>query len=124
MAARGGAMLYLQLQQMELKRTYYVEYVDATYCHTCGKDFKDSDANNGNYKVRDHDHMTGEYRGAAHNKCNINYFMNRFLTVVMHNLKEYDGHLILKNAYEAQSEMIGGHSYTNAIPTSLETIGL
>ena len=23
-------------------------------------------------KVRDHDHLTGKYRGAAHNKCNLN----------------------------------------------------
>ena len=25
-----------------------------------------------NDKVRDHDHLTGKYRGAAHNKCNLN----------------------------------------------------
>ena len=24
------------------------------------------------HKVRDHDHLTGKYRGAAHNKCNLN----------------------------------------------------
>ena len=23
-------------------------------------------------EVRDHDHLTGKYRGAAHNKCNLN----------------------------------------------------
>ena len=31
----------------------------------CEKPFTES-------KVRDHDHMTGKYRGAAHNICNIN----------------------------------------------------
>ena len=24
-------------------------------------------------KVRDHDHLTGKYRGAAHNRCYLNY---------------------------------------------------
>ena len=70
-----------------MNRRDYCEYVNTTYCHICGKDFKDSDGENGNYKVRDHDHMTGKYRGAAHNKCNINYFMNIVLPVVMRNLK-------------------------------------
>ena len=46
--------------------------------------------------------------------------MHRFLPVVMHNLKGYDGHLILKNAYDAQSEMVGESSHISATPTSLE----
>ena len=33
-------------------------------------------------KVRDHDHATGKYRGAAHEKCNMNYFSSRYLPVV------------------------------------------
>ena len=27
----------------------------------------------GEDNVRDHDHLTGKYRGAAHNKCNLNF---------------------------------------------------
>ena len=35
---------------------------------------------------------------AQHQKCNINYFTNRFIPVVFHNLKGYDSHFILKKA--------------------------
>ena len=50
-------------------------------------------------KVRDHDHRTGCYRGPAHNKCNINFFTNRYVPVVFHNLRGYDSHLIIKEIY-------------------------
>ena len=62
-----------------MRRHDYRDYINAIYCGLCGKDFKDSDSSKGSYKVRDHDHMTGKYRGDAHSKCrnkrNINYFM-------------------------------------------------
>ena len=50
-------------------------------------------------RVRDHSHITGSYRGAAHSVCNLNYRLNPKswkLPVVIHNLKSYDGHLIVK----------------------------
>ena len=37
--------------------------------------FKDS--------VRDHDHMTGRYRGAAHNDCNFKLKLNPVIMVIM-----------------------------------------
>ena len=47
-------------------------------------------------KVRDHCHVTGKFRGAAHNKCNINLRLPRKLPIIFHNLQGYDGHLIFK----------------------------
>ena len=47
-------------------------------------------------KVRDHDHRTGQYRGAAHCKCNLDYFANRYAPVVFHTFRGYDGHFIVK----------------------------
>ena len=49
-------------------------------------------------KVRDHCHFTGQYRGAAHNKCNLDFSFRYFkIPVFFHNLKNYDAHLIISN---------------------------
>ena len=37
-------------------------------------------------KLRDHCHATGEFRGAAHNKCNLKLKIPRKLLIIFHNL--------------------------------------
>ena len=81
-------------QQMEMTPKDKNDYYSATRCHICKKEFCDK----GNYKVRDHDHRTGKFIGAAHNHCNINFYNNRYLPIVVHNFKGYDSHLIIEQA--------------------------
>ena len=49
---------------------------------------------NDDEKVRDHCHITGKFRGAAHWDCNINFQLTKKTPVVFHNLRGYNSHLI------------------------------
>ena len=73
-------------------------------CHICKKPFgMDEDGGKNikkvqikNVKVRDHCHVTGKYRGAAHTICNLNFKLTDKIPVVFHNLKGYDSHFIMQ----------------------------
>ena len=65
------------------------EFNNAVNCHICNEELGDD-------RVRDHCHFTGEYRGAAHNKCNLMCKKPRILPVIFHNLQGYDAHLFIK----------------------------
>ena len=60
-------------------------------CYICKKEFDEK-----NYKVRDHCHYTGKYRGAAHNMCNLRYKIPKEIPAVVHNGSTYDYHFIIK----------------------------
>ena len=66
-------------------------FQNACSCWFCGRLFDLMDE-----KVRDHCHISGKFRGAAHFSCNANFKISRKVSVVFHNLKGYDGHLIMK----------------------------
>ena len=68
-------------ERFQLTNTYWI----------CNKLFDVSDN-----KVRDHCHITGKYRGAAHWSCNVNFKITKKVPVIFHNLKVYDSHLIFK----------------------------
>ncbi len=48
-------------------------------------------------KCRDHCHITGKYRGAACDKCNLRMRVPMFVPVLFHNLEGYDAHLFVKS---------------------------
>ena len=75
----------------------------AKYCYICKKQFN----THKNYiKVRDHDHYTGIYRGAAHSICNLRYSTQVDIPVMFHNGSNYDFNLtITELAKEFRSEM-------------------
>ena len=47
--------------------------------------------------VRDHCHWTGEFRGAAHQHCNLMYRKTYNIPAFFHNFTGYDSHHIFKH---------------------------
>ena len=73
-----------------------LNFQSATQCHICKRTLQWSSERN--YPVRDHDHLlkSNNYRGAACNTCNINYFnRTKKVPAFAHNLKGYDLNLFL-----------------------------
>ena len=75
------------------------DFDEATHCYICGFDL-------GADKVRDHDHIDGKYRGAAHSECNLQYRLRKnqqgqknsfFIPVFFHNLRGYDSHILMQS---------------------------
>jgi hypothetical protein len=77
-------------------------YNNCKNCYICNGEFTKED-----HKVRDHCHITGKYNGPAHNSCNKNIgFKNYKIPVIIHNLRGYDSHLILKNLVDTENTKI------------------
>ena len=71
-----------------------IHYNEQEICYICKKEFDKNDEKN--YKVRDHCHYTGKYRGAAHNICNLRYKIPKEIPIVFHNESTYNYHFIIK----------------------------
>ena len=92
-----------------LTATELQSFASATICHICAKPLVGD-------KVRDHYHITANYRGTAHNACHLLYRISKTgwkQPVVIHNLKGYDGHLIV-NALKSDFGKV------KAIPQNME----
>ena len=89
-----------------------IDYNNATHCHICEKELEDTDDENYR-RVRDHCHLTGKFRGAAHSICNLKYRLPKFFPVIFHNLSGYDSHLFIKNLGKSEGKI-------NCIPNNEE----
>ena len=95
------------------------QFQKASKCYICDKEYMDKDT-----RVRDHCHITGKYRGSAHQDCHFNFRLTDKIPVIFHNLRGYDSHFIMQ-------KIIKKHKYTNkkgeecemsinAIPNNME----
>ena len=87
------------------------EFQEADKCHLCNKKIDETFD-----KVRNHNHLTGQYLGASHNKCNLNYrikFNKIQIPCFVHNLSNYDAHFIIAACKSK-------HGKVSCIPNNME----
>ncbi|GBN91892.1 hypothetical protein AVEN_35644-1 [Araneus ventricosus] len=84
-----------------------LDFRSATHCSICKKALKGD-------RVRDHDHQTGRYRAALHSSSNLKFRLSKKIPVVFHNLKNYDGHLIMQEIGKLKDYEI------SVVPTTME----
>ena len=80
---------YRRPKRMILSSEEEKSFSAAEYCSICEKKLEED-------RVRDHCHMTGQYRGAAHKSCNLKCSVPKIIPVIFHNLQNYDAHLFIK----------------------------
>ena len=88
------------IRPLRMTEDDWVNHENATKCWICDGPFKDYNPGDkgGMWKVLDHDHLTGRYRGPAHSKCNQQLRIEPHRTpipVFFHNLKNYDAHHLI-----------------------------
>ena len=89
---------YLRPKPLIMRPKEQKSFEKAKTCHICSGELKKD-------KVRDHCHFTGQYRGAAHNKCNLMCKKPKVLPVIFHNLQGYDAHLFIKQLARLEGKL-------------------
>lgn len=78
---------------MEITEEEELLHKNAKKCYLCNCIFDDYS----NGKVRDHNHFTGKYAGAAHNLCNLRKRRSgHFIPVYSHNMTGFDSTFLVK----------------------------
>ncbi len=97
-------------------------FIFSENCYLCKKIFGEKIIKKNNeiilYKVRDHCHFSGKYRGAACQLCNLKYRIQKNIPIIFHNLRGYDSHLIFDNIGEFLKNR--DDIILTAIPTNIE----
>ena len=107
-----------EIKPMDLSEEPEAEFQAATHCYMCEQPFtaasyetapadgtpEEAEKKLKVRKCRDHNHATGEYRGAAHVGCNINKKQLKHIPIFFHNLRGYDGHLIMRGIHRHSVE--------------------
>ena len=94
---------------MNLSNEDQINYRNATNCYVCKCSFTAE-----NIKVRDHCHVSGYFRGASCNKCNLGMKMTKTIPVIFHNLKGYNSHLLLQELGKFNKKI-------SVIPNNMQT---
>lgn len=79
-----------QIKPLKMTNEDILVYNASTKCHICHGELK-------NDRVKDHCHLTGKFRGAAHNSCNLNYRYPSFIPIIFHSLRSFDAHIICES---------------------------
>ena len=85
---------------LEMTKKDEKAFTKAKRCHICEKKYIVDDDD---VPVRDHCHVTGKYRGSAHQSCNLKLQISAEkikIPVIFHNLKGYDSHFIMNELGE------------------------
>ena len=92
---------------LKMTKENETDFQKATKCYICDIKYTDKDIH-----VRDHCHITGKFRGSAHQDCNLKLQMkpdNIKIPVIFHNLRGYDSHFIMQQIGEIAKK----HTYKN-----------
>ena len=73
-------------------------YDNSTNCHICNEKLGDD-------RVRDHCHLSGKFRGTAHEVCNLKYKVPTFFSLVFHNLSGYNSQLFIKTLGNSEGDI-------------------
>jgi hypothetical protein len=78
----------------------------SSICYMCEDPFNEE-----NFKVRDHNHLTGLYLGAAHLLCNLKRRRQIHIPIFAHNFSGYDSHFLIQALAKKALRAVKGMAY-------------